>query len=98
MNCPTCGGPTAIYCTKKEATKVTRYRKCLSCNYHKFATVEELVKEEIPDVVEEVNPVVAEKEPVATKEKRKKTERNLMAQALTDICHNLTRKMKGWFV
>lgn len=93
MNCPTCGGPTAIYCTKKESTKVTRYRKCLSCNYHRFATVEELVKEEIP-VVEEVK-LVEQKEPATTKEKRKHTERNLMTQALIDICNNFTRRMKA---
>ena len=100
MNCPTCGGRTVVYCTKKELNKVTRYRKCVNCNFHRFSTVEEILDEvSLGEHPVEVKPVVetVEKDPVTIKEKRKKTEQNLMAQALTDIYRGLARKMKGEF-
>lgn len=70
MNCPTCGGPTATYCTKKEKDQVTRYRKCLKCNYHRFSTVEKLHKYEAP---------IVKQDPVKTKQKR-------ISKSLTNIC------------
>ena len=39
MNCPLCGGGTAVCDSRPEADSVNRRRRCLSCDY-KFRTVE----------------------------------------------------------
>lgn len=44
MNCPKCGGHTATYYTKYEATKIIRHRVCDKCR-HKFTTTETYTEE-----------------------------------------------------